>query len=207
MKRSRMRVRDVVVGVLVAVLWSLALADVMRPLGEEPSSGPALAFLNFLVPAAIGLGRSLLRKKGGGGGGGGGYYEQLLRRQIDQERPEAANDYIMQTLQSAESEAMPKFQGALQDIRENAIRRGITGGDLGTSYEGDLASAFDQNIKDVGGRYAYDAFQGSRNRYLDLITGQLDRETARKNAQKSMWGDIIGAGLGAAGTYFGSRGK
>jgi hypothetical protein len=111
----------------------------------------------------------------------------------------------METLRSYESQAMPQFQGALQDIRENAVRRGITGGDLGTSYEGDLASAFQRNIMDTGGRMAYDAFQTSRNRYLDLLTGQLDRETARKNAQRDMWGNIIGSGLGALGTYAGAK--
>lgn len=184
----------------ILLMWALAMREVFP---HEPGA-PALAWLQFL-PAAISLGSSLFGRKGGGGGGN--YYERMLRGEIGRETPEAAQDYLMQTLRAYESEGMPKFQGALQDIRENAVRRGITGGDLGTSYEGDLASAFQQNIMDVGGRYAYDAYQGSRNRYLDLLTGGADRETGRRNAQRDMWGNIIGSGLGALGTYLGSRGS
>lgn len=197
-----MRVRDVVAGVLGWVLLSLLLADLMRPLDGGQAGGTTLAWLQFL-PAAISLGSSLFGRKGGGGGGN--YYERRLRGELERETPEAAQDYLMETLRAYESEGMPEFQGALQDIRENAVRRGITGGDLGTSYEGDLASAFQQNIMDVGGRYAYDAYQGSRNRYLDLLTGGADRETGRGNARRDMWGNIIGAGLGALGTYAGAR--
>lgn len=193
------RLRTILTGLLAVLAW-VAIAQLIFP----DAGGAQLAIAPWLIPAGISLASSLFGRKRGGGGGN--YYEQRLRRETDRETPEAAQDYLMETLRAYESEGMPKFQGALQDIRENAIRRGITGGDLGTSYEGDLASAFQQNIMDVGGRYAYDAFQSSRNRYLDLLTGGADRETGRGNAKRDMWGNIIGAGLQAAGTYFGSRG-
>jgi hypothetical protein len=194
------------VAVLVMVLMSLAIADVMQPLsvgGSGPGGAPTLAFLQWAIPAAISLGSSLFGRKRGGGGGG--RYEKMLRGELDRETPEAAQNYLLKTLRSYESQGMPQFQSGLQDIRENAVRRGITGGDLGTSYEGDLASAFQRNLMDVGGRYAFDAYQQSRGRRLDLLTSQLDRETARKNAQRDMWGNLIGSGLQAFGTFAGAK--
>ncbi|HKX10781.1 MAG TPA: hypothetical protein VJN67_21465 [Stellaceae bacterium] len=135
----------------------------------------------------------------------------MLRDAIGNENPEAASDYIRQTVGAQASSALPEFNQQLQSIRENAIRRGITGGDLGTSYEGDLASAFQRNIANSVSSHAYDAYQTSRNRYLDLLTGQRDYETAQENARRkrgSFLGNLLGTAAGAfGGPLLGAAGK
>jgi hypothetical protein len=79
-----------------------------------------------------------------------------------------------------------------------------------------LASAFDSNIADAAGSHApscsrrrrrrYGGLQSEeRNQYLDLLSGNLDRQQAEKNRKQSFWNSIIGAGGAAGGAYFGSR--
>jgi hypothetical protein len=118
--------------------------------------------------------------------------------------------------QAAMSSAMPQFQQQLQGIREGAERRGISNGEVATNYEGDLASAFQHNIANSVGSQAV-ALQGQktsalgglqseeRNQYLDLLSGNLDRQQQEKNRKQSFWNGLIGAAGGAAGAYFGSR--
>lgn len=130
----------------------------------------------------------------------------LYREAIDTERPEAATDYLTKTVGAQTSAAMPGFLSELQNIREGAIRRGIGGGELGTSYEGDLASAFQRNVATQVAGKSYDAFQTSRDRYLDLLTGQRDYETAQANAKRKR-GGLFGKILGTvAGSFLGPFG-
>lgn len=91
------------------------------------------------------------------------------------------------------SRAMPQFRQQMQLTREDGIARGISTGDLGTSYEGDLASAFQQNTSDTLGSMAMGAYENNRNRYLDLLTGHMDRKQGQRNAKNQMW-----SGLGSA---------
>lgn len=92
------------------------------------------------------------------------------------------------------SSAMPSFYQALQGIREGAVRRGISTGDLGTSYEGDLASAFQRNTANAVAGQAEGLYQGNMNRYTDLVTGQRDYDTAQANARRKrnagLWGTL-----------------
>lgn len=130
----------------------------------------------------------------------------LFFNELGNETPEAANDYIGKTIESLTASRMPAFMGELQNVRENAVRRGITGGDLSTSYEGDLASAFQKNIVNETGSRAYDAYQSSRNRLTDMLAGQRDYETAQANAKRKrggLFGKIIGT---AAGAFLGPLG-
>lgn len=118
--------------------------------------------------------------------------------------------------QAAVSSAMPQFKQGLQGIRESAERRGISNGEVATNYEGDLASAFDRNIANATASHATE-LQGQkvgalgglqseeRNQYLDLLSGNLDRQQQEKNRKQSFWNGLIGAAGGAAGAYFGSR--
>lgn len=55
-----------------------------------------------------------------------------------------------------------------------------------------------QNYQNVG-QYG----QNTRNTFLDLMGGGLDRETAEANAKRAMWGNIFGSLFGAAGTVAG----
>lgn len=102
--------------------------------------------------------------------------------------------------------AMPSFRSQLQLTREDGQRRGIGTGDLGTSYEGDLASAFEQNISDTLGSMAMSGYENNRNRYLDLLTGKINLDDANKNAGKNRAAGLAGGAIGAAGYYFGGRG-
>lgn len=116
-----------------------------------------------------------------------------------------------ESARAAVDAAMPSFRSELQGVRESANRRGVGVGDLGTSYEGDLASAFDRNMKNAissqalgvygtrlgasGDVYGMDVDLGesSRNRYLDLLTGTRDYEFAKANAKRKRRGGILGA--------------
>lgn len=114
---------------------------------------------------------------------------------------------------AAVQSAMPSFQGSLQKLRESNQRRGLEGGETPTSYEGDLFSAFQNNIANSVGSQAMSLYgtqlgarqgllgldtaggENSRNRYLDLLSGQLDRKTAKQNASKAAVSNNI-AGIG-----------
>jgi hypothetical protein len=79
--------------------------------------------------------------------------------------------------------------------------------DLGERYQDSLArqslGATSLELRNLEGVGAYGA--GQQNTYLDLISGQMDRETAERNAKKKLLGNVLGAGLGAAGMFFGGR--
>lgn len=144
------------------------------------------------------------------------YATNRLYGEINKETPEAADDYIKRTIASITSAQMPEFQRNLQDVRESALQRGVSNG-LGTSYEGDVFSAFQRNIANSAGQMAYQNYDTSRNRYLDLLSGTRDYETAQENARKKKRGGLFG-GLGSilggvggfllggpAGAYAGSQ--
>lgn len=115
-------------------------------------------------------------------------------------------DSVRRLTEAMTSNAMPAFQQQLQGIRETATRRGVALGQLGTSYEGDLASSFQRNIANaIAGE--------SRNNYetaLDRFYGDKDRATANLNARRAgrsnMWGSLLGAAGTAAGAYLGRKG-
>jgi hypothetical protein len=116
------------------------------------------------------------------------------------------------------SAAMPSLKGDLQSSKEDAIRRGISTGDLGTSYEGDIWSAFDKHLTDsVAGQAmnlygtqlgaSQNLYENDTNRYLDMLSGTLDRKQGARNAKRQgenslatgfmqMIGDIAGGRSG-----------
>ena len=120
-------------------------------------------------------------------------------------------------LKSLVSQAMPEFNSRLNGVRENAIARGISTGDLGTSYEGDLASAFQKNIANqAAGLYttqlgaAQNLYgqdisreQANQGSYLDLLTGRLSFEESKKQAAKDRKASLTSGLLGAAGSAAG----
>jgi hypothetical protein len=117
--------------------------------------------------------------------------------------------------------AMPKFREELQGVREGAISRGISTGDLGTSYEGDLASAFQRNIAGrasdlyqtrlgaYGGLAESDAdrFERGRERdvagFGDLLSMEQAAKEARRNRRAGLLGSLLGAAGAGAGAYAG----
>lgn len=102
---------------------------------------------------------------------------------------------------AAVGSAMPSFMQALQGTKENEVARGISTGDLGTSFEGDLASAFQRNIANATAGQAENMFQFGQGMYADLLTGTQDYNTAQSNAKRQSNSGLFGAigtGLGAA---------
>lgn len=118
------------------------------------------------------------------------------------------------SISSAVNSAMPSFNKNLEGVRESAVRRGISTGDLGTSYEGDLASAFQKNIANAAGSQAMNLFNtesgaagnlygSEQNQYLGLLSGQQQYEENQQNAKKAKssalfggLGSLIGGGIG-----------
>lgn len=181
--------------------------------------GPAGAYAGYkLGDAVTGSGK----KKSNGTadaygratGDAGRYADEDRNRFLD--TLNGGQEALNTSTQAAVSSAMPQFEQQLQGIRESAARRGISNGEVATNYEGDLASAFQRNIANSVGSQAV-ALQGQktnalgglqseeRNQYLDLLSGNLDRQQAEKNRKTSFWSGLIGAAGGAAGAYFGGR--
>lgn len=101
--------------------------------------------------------------------------------------------------------SMGSFNKSIQQQRESSVSRGIGTGDLGTSYEGDIDSAF---MKDIAGKaadlystrlgaegqlYGQDSQNNAntQNRYLDAITGVTDSQQASKDSKNSFLGGIL----------------
>ena len=119
---------------------------------------------------------------------------------------------------SAVSAGMPELNRSLQSSREGAISRGVGLGELGTSYEGDIYSAFNRNITNATASKALDLYgmkaagysniyegdtgraEGSRSRYLDILAGQRDADIAQANAKKKR-GSLLGGVLGGVGGF------
>jgi len=111
------------------------------------------------------------------------------------------------SISSAMSAAMPSFMNQMQNVQESGVRRGISTGDLGTSFEGDTASAFQKNIANAAGSQAMNMFSTQlgaaqnqantdQNQYLDMLTGNRDYEMAQQNAKRQKSAGLFG-GLGA----------
>jgi len=101
--------------------------------------------------------------------------------------------------------ALPGLRSQLQTTREDAIRRGISGGDLGTSYEGDIMSAFQRNTANAFAGQAADMYNQSRNRYLGLLGGQLDYTSSQENANRNFWSGLLGGGISLGSSLLGAR--
>jgi hypothetical protein len=123
---------------------------------------------------------------------------------------------LEESVSSAMSSAMPEFRQAMQNVQETQNARGVGIGGLGTSYEGDLESAFQRNIADAAGKQAASIHatdvsgasakfgqdsenaSGSESQYLDLLAGNRDYATAEANAKKKRKAGLFGA-LGSVG--------
>lgn len=102
--------------------------------------------------------------------------------------------------------ALPDLRNGLQMTRENAIRRGVSTGDYGTSAEGDLTSAWQRNLSNALAGQAENAYENNQSRFLALLTGGMDRQTAAENARKKakagLWGGIGTVAGGIIGSAF-----
>lgn len=185
--------------------------------------GPAGAYAGYKLGDAVSGG-------GGGGGGGGdaapsgdlnaaatqygGYATEDRNRFL--KALDGGQDALESSTKAAVANALPDYMKNLQGSREAAIRRGASTGDLQTSYEGDLSSAFDRNVSNaVAGQAANMYGQKlsatgqlagqSGNTYLDLLAGNRDAHQADQNNKYGLLGGIVGAAGQAAGAYYGAR--
>ncbi len=133
---------------------------------------------------------------------------------------------LEESVKSAMSAAMPDFRKAMEGVQESEVNRGIglgdekSGGGLGTSYEGDLQSAFQRNIANAAGQQALglygtrvggaSALYGldtesamfGRNRYMQLLGGEAANARRR---QAGLFGTIGAVAGGAAGGPTGAQ--
>lgn len=100
--------------------------------------------------------------------------------------------------------AMPQFRNSLQLTREDAQRRGVGTGDLGTSNEGDLTSAFQRNIANALASLSASGYEHSRDRIMELLSGKTGMDQNDYNQNANMWGSLFGAGIGALGSWAGA---
>lgn len=123
-------------------------------------------------------------------------------------------DALNTSIESAMSAAMPEFRKAMQGVQETEISRGVGLGGLGTSYEGDLESAFHKNIANAAGSQALnlyntrlgssqEGYESGENRYLSVLSGNRDYETDLENANRKRKSGLFGALGGLAGGAIG----
>lgn len=127
---------------------------------------------------------------------------------------EGGQDALNESVRSSVSSAMPDFRRQMQGVQETEIARGVGLGELGTSYEGDLESAFQRNISNAAGAQALNlyntklgaassAYESGENRYLSLLSGNRDYETAMENQNRKRKSGLMGALGGLAGGLIG----
>jgi hypothetical protein len=121
---------------------------------------------------------------------------------------------LEKSVSSAMSAAMPQFRNAMQGVQESEVQRGVGVGGLGTSYEGDLESAFQRNIANAAGSQALglygtragassqmygldtEASMFGRNRYMNMLTGAANAQKRRSAGLFGSLGAIGGLALG-----------
>lgn len=123
-------------------------------------------------------------------------FSNLLKQAQD---PNNGMSALTQQVQSLYQNALPGFQQQLQGTREDNIRRGISTGDLGSSFEGDLTSAFQRNLTNSIAGQASSMYQGNQNRLYGLAGQQQDAaQSADNNAQQRRAGLLGGLLKGGA---------
>lgn len=113
--------------------------------------------------------------------------------------------------QAAISSGMPQLDQQLQRQQESNVQRGVSTGDLGTSFEGDITSAFQKNIANATAAQAGNLFNteaglynSDSNNYLALLSGNADRAQSAKNAKTGFWNSLIGGVGSVAGAAAGA---
>jgi hypothetical protein len=128
--------------------------------------------------------------------------DQLRKATLAEQQGGGWEDAFNKTAGAYVQGQLPQLRNSLQMSREDAIRRGISTGDLQTTNEGDITSAWGKNISNTLGGMAMQGYENSRNRYLDLLTGQMDRDQNSKNQNQNMWLSILSGGIkGVASAY------
>lgn len=117
--------------------------------------------------------------------------------------PNYGQDQLAKTTQATVQNALPGFMQNMQGLKESEIQRGISTGDLGTSFEGDLTSAFQRNIASSVAGQAANMFNQRNQMLMGGEQDQLDREQAAQNNASQRKGGLLSGLLGAAGMALG----
>jgi hypothetical protein len=129
--------------------------------------------------------------------------DQFRKAILNEQQGGGWEDAFQRTAGATINNALPQLRQQLQLTREDAIRRGVSTGDLGTSNEGDLVSAWSRNLDNTLGSMAMQGYENNRNRYLDLLTGRMDRDTASKNRVSNTLSGLFSGASQAAAAYYG----
>lgn len=173
--------------------------------GTIPRNTPQQGVQNMLNGAApqgntlSGIRNQNITNEGNAGNQLYGQYQGFL-----QNGQQDLNNYA----QSAMSAAMPAFNKAMQGTQESEVARGIGTGSLGTSYEGDLQSAFQRNIANAVGQQSMnlygtqlkssgDQFDNMEDTYNSNLWGQTNYQN-NQNQQKTKFLSGLAGGLGSA---------
>lgn len=125
------------------------------------------------------------------------------------QNPNWGQSQVEDMTRSTIANALPSFLSNLQGTKEDNIRRGISTGDLGSSFEGDLTSAFQRNIANSVAGQSANLFQQRNSLLYGGLNDQLDREQAAQNdAAKRRSGFVNGLvqSAGQAASLFGGGG-
>lgn len=130
-----------------------------------------------------------------------GMFKNPLLAQL--EDPNYGQDQVAKTTAATVQGALPGFLQNLQGTREDNIRRGISTGDLGSSFEGDLTSAFQRNIANSVASQSASMFSDRTNLLYGAQQDALDREQAAQNGAQERKSSFLGGLMKTVGSIFG----
>ena len=221
------------VGLLIlTLLW--AATELFFPASTPAPGEPHLAFWNFAIPAALSIGNALINRGGDKKKKSEGQRRMGAQASGDRARGSAAEDAYYERISKFDAtEGAKKTADVLtadwqrQDMFDAEALRGrnVAMNRLDTGYAVDDEERRGYTAK----RYLSDSLarlsmqtqaqqrdaDESMGRYGERVTGrgidldmtEEDRRRSDRASKRSMWGNIGGSLINAAGTYAGSRGK
>ncbi len=216
------------VGLLIlTLLW--AATELLFPASAPAPGEPQLAFWNFAIPAALSIGNSLInrggkKKKGAGPMDAQGAADRSRGSAAEQAYYDRiskfdATEGAQRTADVLSQDWMQEYTEGMEGLRGRQVGQGR----LDTGYGFEDTDRFTRDarrsmtdslarltMQDQGqqlgatesmGRYG----ERVTGRGIDLEQTEKDRKRADAASKRSMWGNIGGALIGAAGTYAGSR--
>jgi len=134
-------------------------------------------------------------------------YDDLLRQLRD---PSFGQQSVADSTRAAVQGALPDFLSNLGGLKEQNIRRGISTGDLGTSFENDLTSAFQRNIANSVAGQSANMFNNRTGLLFQGLNDSLDRKQGAINDASQRRSGFLNGLMQTAGTiaaFSGGGGK
>lgn len=120
--------------------------------------------------------------------------------------PNYGQQQLQDTTRATVQSALPDFLTNLGGLKEQNIRRGISTGDLGTSFENDLTSAFQRNIANSVAGQSMNLFNNRNGLLFQGLNDSLDREQSAQNDAARRRSGFIGGLMKNIGDFAGSFG-